>query len=75
MTEQLTPLVPVPEEPDPGLHTPRRIPRALTPFRHAAYRRLGSALVLTTFAQRRLGGRAGLGGDPDRRRARASCRW
>jgi MFS family permease len=49
MTDQLTPYVPLPEEPDPGLRSPRRIPRALTPFRHASYRRLGSALVLTSF--------------------------
>ncbi|MBM0126633.1 MFS transporter [Pimelobacter simplex] len=49
MTDQLAPLVPVPEEPDPGLRGPRRIPRAFTPFRHSAYRRLGSALVLTSF--------------------------
>ncbi|MBM7517817.1 MFS transporter [Nocardioides nitrophenolicus] len=35
---------------DTGLRTPRRLPRALTPFRHAAYRRLGTALVLTSFA-------------------------
>lgn len=45
MTEQLTgaPL-PQPELGD------RALPRALTPFRHAAYRRLAVALVLTTFA-------------------------
>ncbi|WP_408897313.1 MFS transporter [Nocardioides sp. R1-1] len=49
MTDQLAPLVPVPEEPDPGLRRPRRIPRAFTPFRHSSYRRLGSALVLTSF--------------------------
>lgn len=49
MTDQLAPLVPVPEEPDPGLRAPRRLPRALTPFRHSSYRRLGSALVLTSF--------------------------
>ncbi|WP_436701105.1 MFS transporter [Nocardioides sp. BYT-33-1] len=49
MTDQLTPYVPLPEEPSPGLRSPRRIPRALTPFRHASYRRLGSALVLTSF--------------------------
>lgn len=49
MTDQLAPLVPVPEEPDPGLRGPRRLPRALTPFRHSSYRRLGSALVLTSF--------------------------
>ncbi len=39
MTDQLTPLAPAPR---PWL-------RAFTPFRHAAYRRLGSALVLTSF--------------------------
>jgi MFS family permease len=37
--------------PGPGPDEPgRRLPRALTPFRHAAYRRLAVALVLTTFA-------------------------
>lgn len=30
--------------------TARRLPRALTPFRHAAYRRLAVALTLSTFA-------------------------
>ena len=30
--------------------TGRRVPRALTPFRHAGYRRLAVALVLATFA-------------------------
>ncbi|HYG94873.1 MAG TPA: MFS transporter [Nocardioides sp.] len=55
MTEQLTAVQPDgptgptgptgPMSPSPG----RRLPRALTPFRHAGYRRLGSALVLTTF--------------------------
>ncbi|WGX96499.1 MFS transporter [Nocardioides sp. L-11A] len=49
MTDQLSPLVPPPGEPDPGLRRPRRIPRAFTPFRHASYRRLGAALVLTSF--------------------------
>jgi MFS family permease len=49
MTDQLSPLVPPSGEPDPGLRTPRRLPRALTPFRHASYRRLGAALVLTSF--------------------------
>lgn len=49
MTDQLAPRFPVPEEPDPGLRAPRRLPRALTPFRHSSYRRLGSALVLTSF--------------------------
>ncbi|WP_134740476.1 MFS transporter [Nocardioides sp. 503] len=33
-------------DPPPG----RQLPRALTPFRHPAYRRLAVALVLTTFA-------------------------
>lgn len=49
MTDQITVPTPLPE---PGLPTPsgRRLPRALTPFRHASYRRLGSALVLQTFA-------------------------
>ena len=32
------------------LQAPRRVPRALTPFRHAAYRRLALALVLSSFA-------------------------
>lgn len=30
--------------------TGRRLPKALTPFRHAAYRRLAVALILSTFA-------------------------
>ncbi|TNM38263.1 MFS transporter [Nocardioides albidus] len=49
MTDQLTASTPLPE---PGPPTPagRRLPRALTPFRHASYRRLGTALVLQTFA-------------------------
>lgn len=41
MTDQLAPLPPT---------RPRRVPRAFTPFRHAAYRWLGTALVLTSFA-------------------------
>ena len=46
MTEQLTAVQPDgPTAPRP----PRKLPRALTPFRHSGYRRLGSALVLTTF--------------------------
>ncbi len=44
MTEQLTAVTPTP--PQGG----RKLPRALTPFRHAAYRRLAVALVLSTFA-------------------------
>ena len=32
------------------LQAPRRVPRALTPFRHAGYRRLALALVLSSFA-------------------------
>ena len=32
------------------LQVPRRVPRALTPFRHAGYRRLALALVLSSFA-------------------------
>ena len=28
----------------------RQLPRALTPFRHASYRRLAVALTLSTFA-------------------------
>ena len=48
MTEQLTAATPTPD-PAP---TPagRKLPRALTPFRHAAYRKLAVALVLSTFA-------------------------
>jgi MFS family permease len=42
MTEQLT----TAEETPPQ----RSLPRALTPFRHAAYRRLAVALMLSTFA-------------------------
>ncbi len=34
----------------PGRPGGRRLPRALTPFHHAAYRRLAVALVLTSFA-------------------------
>ena len=48
---------------------PRTLPRALTPFRHPAYRRLAVALVLASFASGGMGGRAGVGGDPPRRRA------
>ncbi|WP_435771580.1 MFS transporter [Nocardioides sp. SYSU DS0651] len=48
MTEQLVPPAPTPEDPAPL--APRRVPRALTPFRHSSYRRLGAALVLQTFA-------------------------
>ncbi|KRC53698.1 MULTISPECIES: MFS transporter [unclassified Nocardioides] len=40
MTDQLAPLPPT---------RPRRVPRAFTPFRHASYRWLGAALVLTSF--------------------------
>ena len=32
------------------LQAPRRVPRALTPFRHTGYRRLALALVLSSFA-------------------------
>jgi len=32
------------------MQAPRRVPRALTPFRHAGYRRLALALVLSSFA-------------------------
>jgi MFS family permease len=45
MTDQLTTAAKT-AEPAPG----RPLPRALTPFRHAAYRRLALALVLSTFA-------------------------
>ncbi len=48
MTEQLTAATP---SPDPaGAPGRRTLPRALTPFRHAAYRKLAIALVLSTFA-------------------------
>lgn len=40
MTDQLTPLPPT---------RTRRLPRAFTPFRHASYRWLGAALLLTSF--------------------------
>src|SRR5690349_21138306 len=40
MTDQLTPLPPT---------RARRLPRAFTPFRHASYRWLGTALLLTSF--------------------------
>lgn len=47
MTEQLTATSP----PDPDAAPDgRKLPRALTPFRHAAYRKLAVALVLSTFA-------------------------
>jgi MFS family permease len=51
MTDQLTPISPTPDGPGPGVPAPplRRLPRALTPFRHPAYRRLGAAIVLTSF--------------------------
>lgn len=38
------------EEDDVTVEQTRRLPRALTPFRHAAYRRLAVALTLSTFA-------------------------
>ena len=47
MTDQLVPPTPTPDDPRPL--AARRIPRAFTPFRHAAYRWLGSALVMTSF--------------------------
>ncbi len=48
MTDQLTTSTPTPESPQ---HlAARRLPRALTPFRHPGYRRLGAALVISTFA-------------------------
>ncbi len=51
MTEQLIPPPPAaPGPPSPTREPVRRLPRALTPFRHAAYRRLGGAMVLATFA-------------------------
>jgi len=48
MTDQLTTPSPAPESPQPP--AVRRLPRALTPFRHVGYRRLGTALVISTFA-------------------------
>jgi MFS family permease len=48
MTEQLTAATPTPD-PTAG-SAGRKLPRALTPFRHAAYRKLAVALVLSTFA-------------------------
>ncbi|MFC5730366.1 MULTISPECIES: MFS transporter [Nocardioides] len=48
MTEQIAPPTPAPDGPTPL--AARRVPRAFTPFRHASYRRLGTALVLQTFA-------------------------
>lgn len=47
MTEQIAPPTPTPDDPAPL--AVRRVPRALTPFRHPAYRRLGGSLVLTSF--------------------------
>ncbi|WP_082605817.1 MFS transporter [Nocardioides sp. Root190] len=51
MTDQLTPISPTPDGPGPGVPAPpvSRLPRALTPFRHPAYRRLGAAIVFTSF--------------------------
>jgi MFS family permease len=48
VTDQLTTPAPAPESPQPP--SVSRLPRALSPFRHSAYRRLGSALVLSAFA-------------------------
>ena len=48
MTDQLTTPAPPPESPRPP--APSRLPRAFTPFRHPAYRRLGAFLVLGAFA-------------------------
>lgn len=48
MTDQLT-TDPLGNDAPPPAPSGRRLPRALTPFRHSAYRRLGSALVLTSF--------------------------
>lgn len=47
MTDLMAP-TPTPESPQPPAAS--RLPRALSPFRHTAYRRLGTALVLGTFA-------------------------
>lgn len=47
MTDQLTQSQTQLPTPEPG---GRQLPRALTPFRHSAYRRLAVALVLSTFA-------------------------
>ena len=46
MTDQLAAARTTEPTPTPG----RQLPRALTPFRHAAYRRFAVALVLSTFA-------------------------
>ena len=46
MTDQLSPAT----DDVKGDEGPRRLPRALTPFRHQGYRRLAVALVLSTFA-------------------------
>jgi MFS family permease len=48
MTGQLTTQTTAPES--PRHLAGRRLPRALTPFRHPGYRRLGAALVISTFA-------------------------
>jgi MFS family permease len=46
MTDQIAAATTAEPTPTPG----RQLPRALTPFRHPAYRRLALALVLSTFA-------------------------
>lgn len=40
----------IPGSPGPAAGAGRRLPRALTPFRHRGYRRLAVALLLSTFA-------------------------
>ncbi|THV08996.1 MFS transporter [Nocardioides caeni] len=49
MTDQLTSPGPSPTEPPRPVPLRRSLPRVLAPFRHASYRRLGAALLLTSF--------------------------
>lgn len=50
MTDQLITDPSHPELPERPMPSARRLPRALRPFRHSAYRRLGVAMTLSTFA-------------------------
>ncbi|GEP39954.1 putative transporter [Nocardioides psychrotolerans] len=50
MTDQVCEIGQTQPEPEQPEQPQRRLPRALTPFRHAAYRRLAVALVLQMFA-------------------------
>ena len=72
MTDQLTAPTPAPEGPQPPAVS--RLPRALSPFRHTAYRRLGSAAGAQHLRRRRVGRGAGVGGHPDRRRREPAVR-